>query len=118
MGAGGSGLIPALFEGAPAAPCLGLTAYDPRFAFLCAAPLTTILCALAAAAQPVDWRASRPYVLLGCTLWAWSVLAGLLSAGLAALEGAAAAARYRAAHGLESPADLSALAGPASEAPR
>ncbi len=116
MSAERTGLIPALLERAGPAPRLGLPAYDPRFAFLCAAPLATILCALAAAAQSVDWTASRPSVLLGCTLWAWSVLAGLLTAGLGALQGVGAAARRRASHGLESPAELAALADTSPEA--
>ena len=106
----GSGIIPALGGAAAAgSPHLPLTAYDPRFAFLAAAPAATILCALAAAAQSVEWTAARPTVLLGCGLWAWGVLAGMLSAVLAALQGVAAGAGHRLARGLETPPDLASI---------
>ncbi|MBI3297708.1 MAG: hypothetical protein HYZ75_06065 [Elusimicrobia bacterium] len=106
----GVGLVPALLE--PAAkpgPRLGLTVYDPRFTFLAAAPCATVLCALAAAARPADWTSSRAAVLVGCALWAWGVLAGLLMAVASALQGVSAGARHRAARGLESPAQFKAL---------
>lgn len=107
----GIGLVPALLE--PAASVvhrrLGFSAYDPRFAFLIAAPSVTVLCALAAAIRSADWNASRATVLFGCSLWAWCVLAGLLMSILAALEGVTAGARHRAERTLESPAALAAL---------
>ncbi|MBI5595962.1 MAG: hypothetical protein HY928_07725 [Elusimicrobia bacterium] len=106
----GSGILPALLEApAPAGERLPLTAYDPRFAFLAAAPAATVLCALAAASQSVEWTASRATVLLACALWAWAVLAGMLSAVLAALQGLGAGARHRAQRGLEAPPNLSSL---------
>lgn len=109
----GVGLVPALTENAdPAVPRLGLVAYDPRFAFLFAAPAVTVVCSLAATSQAAEWTAPRATVLLGCTLWAWSVLAGVLGAVLAALDGLAAGARHRRRRGLESPRGLALLADP------
>jgi hypothetical protein len=113
----GVGLVPALAEHAdPSAPRLGLAAYDPRFAFLFAAPAVTVVCALAASSQAAEWTAPRASVLLGCTFWAWAVLAGLLSAGLAALDGLAAGARHRRRRGLSLPPHLAALAEPLEDA--
>ncbi|TBR21763.1 HEAT repeat domain-containing protein [bacterium] len=112
----GVGLVPALCENADAAaPRLGLAAYDPRFAFLLAAPAVTVVCSLAASSQAAEWTAPRATVMLGCTLWAWTVLAGLLSAVLAALEGLAAGARHRRRRGLSLPDPLSTLAAPFEE---
>lgn len=112
----GVGLVPALAEDPDRAPLrLGLAAYDPRFAFLFAAPAVTVVCSLAASSQAAEWTAPRATVLLGCTLWAWSVLAGLLAAGLVALEGLAAGARHRRRRGLSLPDALSKLAEPLEE---
>lgn len=109
----GVGLVPALCENPdPKAPRLGLGAYDPRFAFLFAAPAVTVVCSLAASSEAAEWTAPRATVLLGCTLWAWSVLAGLLGAGLGALEGLAAGARHLRRRGQPAPQTLSGLAEP------
>jgi hypothetical protein len=110
----GVGLVPALAEHAgPGAPRLSLAAYDPRFAFLFAAPAVTLVCSLAASSQAAEWTAPRATVLLGCALWAWTVLAGLLGAVLAALDGLAAGARHRRRRGLSLSDPLAALAEPA-----
>lgn len=82
-------------------PAVGMGAFDPRFGVLCAAPLLAFFCALVARGQPVQWEVSLPVVLLGCSLWAWSVLAGTLFALAQALEGTAVADLYLRAAGEE-----------------
>ena len=110
MACEGQGLLPAFerlkalfpFPRAPEGPAgraLGFGAYDPRFILLFAAPMLAFVCALAARGLPVEWRASVPIVLLGCLLWSWTVLAGILFAVLQALEGVGAAAGYLRASG-------------------
>lgn len=73
---------------------LGLASFDPRFALLCAAPVLAFICAVVAKGQPVQWSVSLPIVLLGCCLWSWCVLAGVLLAVSGTLEGVLAAGRY------------------------
>lgn len=99
------GLLPALarcrelFPEPRRAP--GFTAFDARFAVLCAAPVLAFFCAIIARGQPVEWRVGLPVVLLGCALWSWAVLAGVLWAVLAALGGVEAAAELRRAAPVE-----------------
>lgn len=74
---------------------IGFACFDLRFGLLCAAPVLAFFCALVAKGQPVQWRVSWPLVMLGCSLWSWSVLIGVLFAVLQSLEGVAAARLYR-----------------------
>ncbi len=76
---------------------LGLGAFDLRFALLCAAPVLAFFCALIAKGQPVRWSVSMPLVLLGCSIWSWAVLVGVLYAVIETLEGVTVAQYYRSA---------------------
>lgn len=105
----GHGLLPALrrarelFGEEPAPPRLGLGIFDARFALMCVAPMLAVLCALIARGQPVEWRVGAPIILLGCSLWSWLVLAGVLWAVALAFEGVGAAGTYRRLRGLDAP---------------
>jgi len=93
------GLIPAwrrtmeIFpEGSPVLhPRLGLGAFDSRFAWLAVSPALGFFCVMSVQREPVEWRASIPVILLGCSAWAWVVLSGVLFSVLQTLEGVLAA---------------------------
>jgi len=108
----GVGLLPALEEarrrwpeGAPAAE-ISMAAFDVRFGMLGAAPVLALLCGLVARGLPVEWAAPMPVVLVGCSFWAWGVLAGVLFAVSQVFAGVGAAATALEEKGSEVPQDF------------
>jgi len=94
---------------------LNLASFDLRFGMLGAAPMLAALCALVARGLPVQWAAPFPIILGGCSVWAWSVLAGVLIAMVQMLRGALLAAKYLKSVDVELGEDLSALASESGE---
>jgi hypothetical protein len=109
------GLGPALIRAREASTlghppaALSLGHFDPRFTLLCSGPVLAFFCAFIARRQPVVWSVGLPVMLLGCAIWAWAVLAGVLTAAAHTLEGVLTAARTIKAGGDEMPEDLASL---------
>lgn len=87
----------------------GLVGVDPRFSLLCAAPAMALLCSLVSRGMPVRWSVGWPILLLGCAMWAWTVLSAVLFALVQTLSGVDAAARIVRARGGGLPGSFDAL---------